>query len=270
MFRNCNLLFAETLWAELESRTSTPAWESEYNLCAPGVLEKNKAQTEQTSFTFLRGRLCFSTLSHFDACTIWDEDTTLIVPLSELLERGQLTLVSIQHCAAQLHEIILQNPSKCLVLCAAPADRATLDCIIFVGCYCIQMLGWSPRRLCQTLRSSFSSKTAQDHPRPLTLLPQPPRSFSGLLSEVAPSSSTKTRVLDVWQAYHRALRLGWTAYNAATLPLPSSTHFTMPPTQRNTMLPPPLRFVVPAELAIFGQHADADADADAAALGARA
>ena len=52
--------------------------------------------------------------------------------------------------------------------------------------------------------------------------------------------------------------------------LPCFTHFTIPPTQRNTMLPPPLRFVVPAELAIFGQHADADADADAAALGARA
>ena len=129
-------------------------------------------------------------------------------------------------------------------------DRTKLDYAILVGCYCMQMLGC----LCGTLRSKFSStpfKSAQVHPRPLTLLRQPPHSGDSFFSR------TRTRVLDV-HTPHFAAQIQHRGAPASLLHAP---HHAAAAVQQHAS-----RFVVPAELAIYGQHGDADADADAAAL----
>ena len=73
------------------------------------------------------------------------------------------------------------------------------------------MLGWSPRRLCEGMRTFSDPQLAIQAPE---LLSQHLGSSISMSTPCTSAANPRLRVLDVWMAYHRAVQLGWTGDSA--------------------------------------------------------
>ena len=212
-------------------------------------MEKSSPNSKPVVYV-ITTELYFAALTYAEACALWNEDMSKIFLLGDLLAAGPLTLESIQRFVERLCALRHQNPSGRIVFCAAPADRAPLDGVISLGCYTIQMLGWSPRRLCEGMRTFSDPQLAIQAPE---LLSQHLGSSISMSTPCTSAANPRLRVLDVWVAYHRAVQLGWTGDSAeAPHPALPAKGAAAPPRQCNSMRSPTLHFVVPGQLAMYG------------------
>jgi hypothetical protein len=189
-------------------------------------------QSDPSFHPIVRGRLYFAISHPINCCLLLFRDIRLF-SLNSVIENEPITLELTYRVVTILHNAVLQTPSQEIVCIADPSLRDPLDGLFILGCYTIAVLGWTPDMLHATLKPT------------------------ALLSLRSPSSQLLGQdlsLLNMWRAFYRAGRLGWTAQHHKAAEPAATTKCCAPlnaPHQPNHMHPPSVHVIVPGELITY-------------------